>query len=99
MRPQEVVQVVQHDAGPDAHRAALDVEVGDLAVVAGKVYHQALTNRAADKTRPGTTRNNAHARLHRRLDHRAGLFCIARKGNRHGLELVDRGIGRVELAG
>ena len=81
MRAQEVVQVVQHHPRPHPHRAPLQVQVGDLAVVAGEVNHQAVADGPAGQPRARAAGNDRDARLHGGVDQGAGLARVGGEGD------------------
>ncbi len=95
---QEVVQAVEHDAGPHAHRAPLQIQVGDLAVVAGEVNDQAVANGPADQAGAGPARDDRDGRLDGGVNQEAGLLCVGGESDGLRRDLVNRRVGRIELA-
>src|SRR5439155_13974852 len=98
VRAEKVVQLVQDHTRPDPHHAAFDVQVCDFTVIARKINDETITDRASHQTGAGAPRNDRYARLARRLDDGAGLPRVAREGDRDRLDLIDGGVGGVELA-
>ena len=89
--------MIQHDAGANADRAALLVEVPDLTVVAREINDEAVADGSARKTRSRAARDDRHARLRRRPDDGTGIVRVG--GKRHGqrLDLVNGRVCGVEL--
>ncbi len=95
--PEEIVQLIQHDARADADGAAFGVKVADEPVVPGEIDDQPIANRSPGESRAGAPGNDRHARLRRRLDDGTGLGRAIRKGHRQWHNLVRRGVRGVEL--
>ena len=86
-------------AGTDAHSSALQIEIADLPVVPREIDHQAFPNRAAHQPGARAPWNNGNARLRRRFDYRAGLPRAFGKSYGDRLDLVNRSVCRIKLAG
>ena len=68
VRMEEMIELVQHHPGADAHDAPLGVKIQNLAVMPRKIHDQAFANRAAAQAGARAARNHRHARHQRRLD-------------------------------
>jgi hypothetical protein len=75
----------------------LEIETGDLAVVARKINDQTLANRIPNQTRACAPRRDGNACICRRADDEACLPRASRKRNAHGFDLINRRVRRVQL--
>ena len=75
--PEEIVQLVQHDAGADADGAAFRVEIADVPVVSREINDEAVADGSAGQARARAARDDRDTRLRRRLDDGAGLVRAA----------------------
>ena len=97
MRPEKIVQLVQHHARAHADGLAFHVQIIYEPVVAREIHHQPVADGAPRKTGPRAARDDRHTRLRRCLDDGAGLARVG--GKRHGqrFDLVNGRVGGVEL--
>ena len=93
------VELIEHDSGADTHSAIFDVELGDLPVVSRELDDQSFANRVSDQARAGATRCDRNVRVRGGTNDRACLLRAARKRYAFRLDLINRRVGRVELAG
>src|SRR4051812_18570743 len=94
---QKRVELVQNDSGADAHSASLNVELRDLPVVTRKIDDQSFADGTAGETCSRAARGDGNVGVSSSANHGARLGRSFRKGHPRGLDLVDRGIGRIEL--
>ncbi len=99
MGTKEVVQLIKDDARTDAHGAFFQVEVRDLAIVAGEIYDEAFPNGAACQSGARATGNHRYARLERGLNQGAGLLCAPRKTDGDRFDLIHGRVRGVKLPG
>src|SRR5438045_3088432 len=99
MRPEESVELVQNDSGPNSHGASLEVEIRNEAQMPRKINDHSFADCASRQPRPGSARCHGQARMRGCLDDGTGLPHRSRKGNAHRLDLINRGVGRIELPG
>jgi hypothetical protein len=99
VRPQELVELVQDHPGPDSNAATFQVQVGDLAIMPGKIDDQAFPDRSARQAGARSARSDCHPRLGCGFDDRAGLARASWKSDRLRFNPVNRRVSRVELPG
>ena len=97
MRLEKPVQLVEHDAGADAHAAIVDVEIVDLAIVPGEIDDQSFADRISDQASPGAARRDRDVFVSGSFDDGARFLAAGGKGNAERLDLVNRRVGRVKL--
>ena len=64
----KIVELIQHDAGPDADRARFQIQIGDLTIVAREIDDQTLADRSAGKAAAGAARRDGKAGVGRGED-------------------------------
>jgi len=55
MGPEKIVELIEHNACPDAHVVFFEVKVSDLAVVPRELDYQPFADRIPYQTRAGPT--------------------------------------------
>jgi hypothetical protein len=94
---QKIIELIQHNAGPDPHAAFFEVEIGDLAVVAREFNDQSVANRVAHQTCAGTSGRHRKTRISCCPNDEACLFGAFRKRRAYRLDLINGRVSRIEL--
>ena|ERR1043165_3249204 len=97
MRPEKIIQLVEHHARTDTDRASLRIEVRDAAIVPRKIHNHPLAHATANQSRTRATRNHRYTRIRRRMDYCARLFGAARKSDRNRFDLIMRRVRGIKL--
>ena len=97
VRPEKVVELIQHDPGFDAHALFFEIQISDLTVVARKFDDQSFPDRVSNQAGPRTSRSDRNACFSRCANDRARFPRATRERRADRLDLVNRSIGRVEL--
>src|SRR5947207_7865905 len=92
------IELVEHHARADAYRTIVDIEIVDLAIVPREIDDQPVADRVPDQTRAGAAWCDRNIFVRGGADDRAGFVGAARKRHANWLDLINRRIGRVELA-
>jgi hypothetical protein len=93
------VELIEDDATADAHRSLLEIERADLSIVAREIDDQTIANCAAGEATAGTAGRDRNTRSPGRQNDCARLLCVPGEGDGCGLNLVKRGVGRVNVSG
>ena len=95
------VEVLLHDAGPDAHAPRLRVEVADRVHVARGVEHDAARRRPSGPpgSCPPPRGDHRHAEAPGDRDRRRDVVGVAREGDRERLARVHARVAREQVAG
>src|SRR5438552_2048253 len=98
VRLQEIVELVQHNAGPDAGAALFKIETGDLPVVTREFNDQSSADRVPDETCSRASRSHRHGRVGCGANDCARLLRVARKRDAERLDLINGGVSRIKLS-
>src|SRR5438552_563536 len=98
VRLQEIVELVQYDAGADADAALFKIKTGDLPVVTREFNDQSFADRIPDETRAGTSRSHWHGRVGCGANDCARLLRVARKRDAERLDLINGSVSRIKLS-
>ena len=98
VRLQEIVELVQHDAGADADAALFKIKTGDLPVVTREFNDQSFADGVPDETCTRASRSNRYARIGGRANDCARLLHVARKRYPERLDFINRSVGRIKLS-
>ena len=93
------IQLIEHDTGADADAAIVDVEIVDLAIVAREIDDQSFANRVPDQAGAGAARCDGNVILGGGFDNGARFLRAGWEGDTEWLDLVNRSVGGVKLAG
>jgi hypothetical protein len=91
--------LVEHNAGAHPNRAFVDVEVFDLAIVPREIDNESFADRIPHQTCAGAPRSDRDVFVRCGLNYRARLFWAGRECDAERLNLIDRSVGGVEVAG
>ena len=97
-RLEESVELIQHHARANAHRARFLIEIPDDPVVSGKINHESVANGTARKAGATAARGHGNTSRQRRLNQMRGFDGALWKTNGGGNDLIRRGVRRVKLA-
>src|SRR6185436_2177457 len=97
MLAEEFVELIQHDSRSDSNGAPCQIKLGYFPVVAGEVYYQAVSDCPAHQAGPRASRGDTDSGLGGGFDDAAGLARAAGERHADGLNLINRGIGCVQL--
>ena len=92
------VEVIEHDAGLDHHRARLLVEGHHTVQMAAGVDHQRLSHRLSALTGAAAARQHRNAFPTSDLQGRGQIILMARDHHAHRGDLIDRGVGGITAA-
>ena len=98
MRLEKRVELIKHDAGADAHRSIVDVEIVDLAIVAREIDDQSLANSISDQTRAGAAWRDRNVFISGGFDDRTRFLRGVGERDAKRLDLINRRVGGVKLA-
>jgi len=93
------VELVEDHPRANTHRPAVEIEIGDVPVVARKIDHQPATEGATRQPGTGAARGDLYAGVRGRGQQPRRFRRRPREAHRHRLDPVDRGVDRVEAAG
>jgi hypothetical protein len=99
VRIEKRIELIEHDTGADADAAILDVEIVDLAIVAREIDDQSFANRVPDQAGAGAARCDGNVILGGGFDNGARFLRAGWEGDTEGLDLLNRSVGGVKLAG
>src|SRR5581483_3580299 len=97
VRPEKLVELIEHHAGADAHGALLEIEFGDRLVMPAEIDDEPFADRAADEPGAGAAGNDRDAAFTGRLDDGTDLLRVTRERNGRRFDLVMRSVGGVKL--
>src|SRR5438552_18487956 len=99
VRIKKRIQLIEHGTGADADAGIVDVEIVDLAIVAREIDDQSLANRVPDQAGAGAARCDGNVILGSGFDNGARFLRAGWEGDTEWLDLVNRSVGSVKLAG
>ena len=99
VRIKKHIQLIEHHSGADADAAIVEIEVVDLAIVTREIDDQSFADRVPDQAGASATRRDGNIFVGRRFDDRARVLRAGGKGNPQRLDLIDRRVSGVKLAG
>src|SRR5213082_2199749 len=98
VRLQEIVELVQHDAGADADAALFKIKTGDLPVVTREFNDQSFADGVPDETCTRASRSNRYARIGCGANDCARLPRIFWKCHTERLDLINGSVSRIKLS-
>ena len=99
MRLEKIVELIEDNPGADANTSLVEIEIVDLAIVPREIDDQSFANRIPNEAGAGPPRRDGNVRIGGVFDDGSRFPSCAWKRNAPGLDLINRGIGGVKLAG
>src|SRR5215471_6741903 len=99
VRPEEIVELIQNHACPNADRTFVDIEIVDLSIVAREIDNQTFADCVSNQTGARTAGSDRNIFIGGCFNDRACLLRAGWKGDAERLDLVNRSVSGVELAG
>ena len=93
------VEVLLHDAGPDAHAPRRDVDLADRVHVARGVEHEPLAGGLPGEARAGAARDDRHVEARGGRDGGGDVGGVAREGDEQRRARVQARVAREQVAG
>ena len=93
------VEVLLHDAGPDAHAPRRDVDLADRVHVARGVEHEPLAGGLPGEARAGAARDDRHLEARGGRDGGGDVGGVAREGDEQRRARVQARVAREQVAG
>jgi hypothetical protein len=97
VRLEKRIQLIEHDAGADAHREMVEVEIVDLAIVPREIDDQSFADGVADQAGTRAARRHRNILIRGYANHGARFRRAPRKGDAGRFDLVNRCVGGVKL--
>ena len=99
VRLEKRVQLIEDDTGAGAHAAFVDIEIVDLAIVAREIDDQSFADRVSNQAGTGAARRDRNVFIGRDFNDRARVLRAGWEGDAKRLDLVNRSVSGVKLAG
>src|SRR6266480_3544396 len=99
VRLKKRIELVEHDAGANANAEIVDVEIVDRAIVAREIDDQSFADRVTDQAGAGAAGRDRNIFIGCSFDHRARVLRAGWKSDPERIDLIDRRVSGVKLAG